>query len=995
MTSGSGQSDERRSEASQHPEHRVRHCRILFVLGSGFDPADIADAFADRYRGSRSSDELDFSAAEQVAGAADDWSGDGKSGCRNAALKFVRGWCESSGVTLDEKLVLVRRFTADDGRLLAVAGYFPEQRTDHGGADPVITGNEHWPADCGGGAAPIVERAKRLVQRVPPSSAAATVGGAVVVLLIYLAASALFSGGDQSELAENSESDQSATADSEEDDAASSTGEVSLAPPQFVTGVLRVYTPEPGFGVLIDGNPVLDSEGKLIATPCAVNVEQGSRSVTVFQEGWFDLAQQVDVTQDSEVTLDPSEDSAGVGSDFLEAAYREAKVGEPIALDVLNSQRAEFDPFITPDGLSIWFAGDRPDGRGIFVATRLSPWDDFGKPEMVQSSADMPASPSVTSDGLSVVYAVPEKARLLSMTRDNPLSRFSHWQPLVNHDSWAPDWVSAQILGDGKRLYWVEEHRGELKTYAARRGSIYDDFGKRYVVKMPGTHPRMSQDGLRQYEFDGATLKRFRRTSASNRFVADGVVADLKLESFQTATKSRQFAVSGDEQWLFYCDDPDGAADLYMIRLAEAPQWGVAPTGKQIPAKPEVAAVEMKEPEKPEPVKPEPKPVDPRSLPLPYEAHWKAFSELVSQRNYDAAAGLLLNAKTNPAIQSFAEPLSWDDEDLSTIQAFWDSLEDELKQVEPGTSLRIGTRRGEFVSVESGELLTKRGDQEVRKKLLELDPNELSTLFDAVAEKDDTEAQFRIAVLLSYDAEALDRARERRMEQAGDKAVAFQERLARRQILLSRAELERSNFAQGVRLLKNAKQLAGETAVADDVQQLEEELYSFIKWRPRGPRRWQMNGNEFTAAASREAGSLLVAESRYENFQLSLEWKTQDLPTAQGGVYFRYNGGNDLNNGAFKIHLANDAGGQPDQYSTGSLFTDTPADANVTKPAGEWNTLEMTVRDEIVEVTINGTQVLTASAQNDDLPNRGLIALDGVAGGITYRRVLISELPAE
>ena len=104
----------------------------------------------------------------------------------------------------------------------------------------------------------------------------------------------------------------------------------------------------------------------------------------------------------------------------------------------------------------------------------------------------------------------------------------------------------------------------------------------------------------------------------------------------------------------------------------------------------------MKEPEEPKPVEPKPKPVDPRSLPLPYEAHWKAFSELVSQRNYDAAAGLLANAKTNPAIQSFVEPLKWDNEDLATIQAFWTSLEDELKQLDAGTSLRIGTRRGEF-----------------------------------------------------------------------------------------------------------------------------------------------------------------------------------------------------------------------------------------------------------------------------------------------------------
>ena len=994
MASGNGQSDERRS-SSDDSQRRVRHCRVLFVLGCGFDPSDVAEAYADRYRRSRSPDELDFSAAEQVVAEAAEWSSEGKSAYRSAALDFARQWCEANSVTLDEKLVLVRRFTADDGRRLAVAGYFPEQ-AEAAASDTGTVPVESAGADSEGESplAAVIDRIKAAVQRVPPAYAASALGSAAVVLILYLVASALFSGGDE----RAGESDESrVVVDSDETDTTDDTSaeeQPRLPPPQFVTGILRVYTDEPGFGVLVDGNPVLDTEGKPVVTPCAVTVAQGSRSVIVHREGWFDTAEQVDVGEDSEVSVYPAEDAAGVGSDYLNAPHREAKVGEPIALESLNSLLAEFDPFITPDGLSIWFAGDRPDGRGIFVATRPSPWHNFDPPELVQRKSDQPASPSVTGDGLSVAYAIPKRARLLSMTRDTPLGRFGEGPPLITHDGELPNWLSVQIMGDGKRIYWVEELSGELKTYAAKRESIYDDFGKPYVVKMPGTHPRMSPDGLRQYEFDGRTLKRYRRLSTTKRFVPDGVVAELSLDSFQSSKKSRQFAVSGDEQWLFYCDDPDGAADLYTIRLSKSPQWGVAPLGKQIAEKVEIAAVDMKEPEAPKPVVPEEKPVDPRSLPLPYEAHWKAFSELVSLRQYDAAYGLLVNAKTNPALESFAEALRWDDDDLKSIRSFWKTLEDGLKQVEPGTSLRVGTRRSEFVAIESGELVTKRGDQEIRRPIAEFDSTELSTLFDSVFEKDDADAAYRFFVLLSYDAEAVAATRERRMQQAGPQADAFQERLVQRQLRLSRGELDRSNFAEGVRLLKNAKQLAGESAAAVEVHQLEKELYSYIKWQQRGPRKWQITDNEFAADGQRSPGSVLVSELKYQNFQLSLEWKTLDLPTAQGGVYFRYDGGRNLNSGALKIHLANDAGGAVDQYSTGSLFTDTPPDANVTKPAGEWNSLEMTVRGDIVEVTINGKQILTATAQGD-LPKRGLIALDGVNGGITYRKVLISELPTE
>ena len=995
MASGNGQSDGRRSSSDESAQRRVRHCRVLFVLGCGFDPSDVAEAYADRYRRSRSPDELDFSTAEQVVAEAAEWSNESKSAYRSAALEFVRQWCDANSIALDEKLVLVRRFTTDDDRRLAVAGYFPEQA---GASEPDAgTVSVESAGDVADGDSPLaamIDRIKTAVQRVPPAYAVSALGSAAVVLILYLVASALFSGGDGGV---GESGGNSVVADSDETDTTDdvpASEQPRLAPPQFVTGTLRVYTDEPGFGVLIDGNPVLDAEGKPVVTPCAVTVAQGSRAVIVHREGWFDTAQQIDVGDDSEVSVYPAEDAAGVGSDYLNAPYREAKVGEPISLESLNSQLAEFDPFITPDGLSIWFAGDRPDGRGIFVATRPSPWHNFDPPELVQRKSDLPASPSVTSDGLSVAYSIPKRARLLSMTRDNPLGPFGEGPPLITHDGELPNWLSAQILGDGKRIYWVEERRGELKSYAAKRDSIYDEFGKPYVVKMPGTHPRMSQDGLRQYEFDGKTLKRYRRTSPTKGFVFDRDIAELSLDSFRQSTKSRQFAVSGDEQWLFYCDDPDGAANLYMVRLSKTPQWGVAPLGKQIAAKVEIAAAEMEKPEETKPVVPEEKPVDPRSLPLPYEAHWKAFSELVSQRQYDAAAGLLVNAKTNPAIQQFAEPLRWDDEDLKSIRGFWTTLEDGLKQVKPGTSLRVGTRRGEFVAVEAGELVTKRGDQDVRRKIAEFDATELSTLFDEVFEKDDAAAAYRFFVLLSYDAEAVAATRERRMEQAGNQADTFQEQLVQRQLRLSRGELERSNFAEGVRLLKNAKQLAGETEAAVEVQQLEEELYSYIKWQQRGPRKWQISEHEFSADAERSPGSILVSELKYQNFQLSLEWKTQDLTTAQGGVYFRYDGGNNLSNGALKIHLANDAGGAVDQYSTGSLFTDTPPDANVTKPAGEWNSLEMTVRGDTVEVTVNGRQVLTATAQGD-LPKRGLIALDGVNGGITYRKVLISELPSE
>ena len=45
-----------------------------------------------------------------------------------------------------------------------------------------------------------------------------------------------------------------------------------------------------------------------------------------------------------------------------------------------------------------------------------------------------------------------------------------------------------------------------------------------------------------------------------------------------------------------------------------------------------------------------------------------------------------------------------------------------------------------------------------------------------------------------------------------------------------------------------------------------------------------------------------------------------------------------------------------------------------------------------MRVQINGRQVLMTTVADPDLPAAGRVALDGIAGGITYRRVLLVPL---
>lgn len=983
---------------------RSKKCQVLFVLGSGFDPAELAETLADEFRSEH--DGMNFSKAAMVIEAADEWQEDDKAGFRKSVTTVVKAWCREQAASFDPKRLLVSDYQDDVGRRFAVAGYFPRKKTRVAAESQTTSASDNAPSDPPSETSSPIddgrhdssqitvlsERLIETIRRQPPKRLAIMGGAVMLLLLLTLIIPGLMSDSSSTDTAQDG-----SDAISDEPDGGNTVSEPPmLGPPQFSTGIVRVYTPEPGFAVLIDGEPARGVDGEFVRTPCAVTAEQGARTITVFREGSFDLSRIVDVSDDSEVTLEPSSDVTGGGSDVISAPFLKAEVGKPIELASLNSSRPEIDPYITPDRLSIWFVGDRQAGRGIYVATRLSPFHDFDEPRLVSRSADLPATPSITDDSLYIVYAVPEKARLMALARANPLAGFDGKDPLRHSNSLAPTWTSSQMLGDGLRIYWVEETGdGEVRTLTSNRKKRTDSFGQTYKLPLPGTHPCMSRDGLRQYTFDGQTLTRHRRISTTKMFIEDSVIAELDLPGYQHSKRHRQFFVSSDEQWLFYSDDPQSSGDLFMVRISEGPQWGVAPRGKSIPPKRAVAVVEpMPDPqEEMIPEKPKPKPVDPRTIPLPYTSHRETFTTLLNDRKYAEAEELIRQAKAAPDIARFSEQVAWDENDLQTIQGFWSDIEKTAAEIKPGEAVRIGTLRLEVTGFENGELIGKRGDSEIRRKLIETPSAELSGIFDAGIDKENKQAQYQYGVLLAYDAESPERARDQRFERSGALAETFRERLARRKLVQAVAELDRTNFGKGVAFLKEATALAAGTAVAAEALKLEEDLYEYVKWRTVGPRQWKREGNSYEASAERADGSLLASPKAYRNFELSLEWKTLDTLTAQGGVFFHYPGRGELVDLAHKIHLSNDVGKGADQYSSGSLFGQDSPTENAVKPSGEWNTLELRVVDKEVTVSINGTKVLETKATKDTVPDQGLVCLDGYAGGITYRKILLSELP--
>jgi hypothetical protein len=176
---------------------------------------------------------------------------------------------------------------------------------------------------------------------------------------------------------------------------------------------------------------------------------------------------------------------------------------------------------------------------------------------------------------------------------------------------------------------------------------------------------------------------------------------------------------------------------------------------------------------------------------------------------------------------------------------------------------------------------------------------------------------------------------------------------------------------------------------------LEAEIYKKVAWRPVGPRMWnESESGTYLADKSRQPGSYLLSPEMYSHFELRAEWKITE-PGGSGGVFFRFAdpGGDDPYRKAFKLQLADDKDFKSDPQSTGALHTYEAPRENASKARGEWNTLRLRVKNLNVEVWINDKLVLDTIAQNDRIPLEGFIVLDGINGGIAYRKLLLVELP--
>lgn len=140
-------------------------------------------------------------------------------------------------------------------------------------------------------------------------------------------------------------------------------------------------------------------------------------------------------------------------------------------------------------------------------------------------------------------------------------------------------------------------------------------------------------------------------------------------------------------------------------------------------------------------------------------------------------------------------------------------------------------------------------------------------------------------------------------------------------------------------------------------------------------------------------GSDLVTTNKFWNFTVRYEYMTPE--DSNSGFYLR--GRHEIQIlGDYKSHRATDT-------CNGSIYGFKAPDKFVTKPSGEWQTVEATIIGDRITVTLNGVKIhdnvkcdrATGSEIDSKVNEPGPIFLQGDHGTVSFRNIRIKELPKE
>ena len=133
----------------------------------------------------------------------------------------------------------------------------------------------------------------------------------------------------------------------------------------------------------------------------------------------------------------------------------------------------------------------------------------------------------------------------------------------------------------------------------------------------------------------------------------------------------------------------------------------------------------------------------------------------------------------------------------------------------------------------------------------------------------------------------------------------------------------------------------------------------------------------------------LRTEQEFKDFNLTLEVNVPE--GSNSGVYLR---------GMYEIQVMDSYGRNTDSHNMGALYSRITPSESAEKPAGEWQTMDITLCNRHVTVKLNGTTIIdnqpvygpTGGAISASVFSPGPIYLQGDHGEISYRNMVLKPI---
>ncbi len=134
----------------------------------------------------------------------------------------------------------------------------------------------------------------------------------------------------------------------------------------------------------------------------------------------------------------------------------------------------------------------------------------------------------------------------------------------------------------------------------------------------------------------------------------------------------------------------------------------------------------------------------------------------------------------------------------------------------------------------------------------------------------------------------------------------------------------------------------------------------------------------------------IITEDEFGDFELHIEYLVPK--DSNSGIYLR---------GRYELQIL-DSLGKTYSYpaENGALYNQKHVDVEASKPAGEWQTIDITLKGMVLTVVLNGKTIHdnvtiegpTGGQLGDDNPPKGPLMLQGDHGPVQFRNIRIREL---